>query len=58
MTMEQVLIVLFVFIGILMCIFAVVGVLFWGLILPFAVLLFIGGVAVIILTIVIGFILI
>ncbi|MFX0186672.1 MAG: hypothetical protein ACFE8A_02935 [Candidatus Hodarchaeota archaeon] len=52
MTLERVIIGILIFIGILMCVFAVIGVLYWGLLLPFAVFLFIGGVLLVFLTIV------
>ncbi|HEY0089883.1 MAG TPA: hypothetical protein VGB37_13625 [Candidatus Lokiarchaeia archaeon] len=38
-----------------MCVFAVIGAMYWGLLLPYAVFLVIGGVALIILTIVVYF---
>lgn len=58
MTLERIIMGIFIIIGILMCVFAVLGNAYFGLILPFAIFLFLGGIAVIIITIVIGFIII
>jgi len=58
MTLERVVIAVVVLIGIIMCVLAVLGALYWGLLLPFAVFLFIGGVLLVIITIIIYFILI
>jgi len=56
MTLERIVLALLVLVGILMCVFAVIGAMYWGLLLPYAVFLVIGGVALIILTIVVYFI--
>jgi len=56
MTLERVVIAVVVFIGILMCVLAVVAGIYWGLSLPFAIFLFIGGVILIIITIIVYFI--
>jgi len=58
MTLERVVIAVVVLIGIIMCVLAVLGALYWGLLLPFAVFLFIGGVLLVIITMIIYFILI
>lgn len=58
MTLERILIGLFIIIGIVMIIGAIVGYMFLGLLLPFAVFLVIGGIALIVITIVIAFIII
>ena len=47
-----------ILIGIVMCVLAVLGALYWGLLLPFAVFLFIGGIIVIVFTILLYFYLI
>jgi len=56
MTLERIVLALLILVGILMCVFAVIGAMYWGLLLPYAVFLVIGGVALIILTIVVYFI--
>ena len=58
MTLAQILIGIFIIIGIIMIIGAIVGSMFLGLLLPFAVFLVIGGIALIIITIVIAYIII
>ena len=58
MTLERILIAIFIIIGIVMIIGAIVGYMFLGLLLPFAVGLAILGIAIIIITIVIAFIII
>ena len=58
MTLERILIGIFIIIGIVMIIGAIVGYMFLGLLLPFAVFLVIGGIALIVITIVIAFIII
>jgi hypothetical protein len=55
MTLERIVLALLVLVGILMCVFAVIGAMYWGLLLPYAVFLVMGGVALIILTIVVYF---
>ena len=55
MTLERIVRALLVLVGILMCVFAVIGAMYWGLLLPYAVFLVMGGVALIILTIVVYF---
>jgi len=55
MTLERIVLALLILVGILMCVFAVIGAMYWGLLLPYAVFLVIGGVALIILTIVVYF---
>ncbi|MFX1445005.1 MAG: hypothetical protein ACFFHV_16455 [Promethearchaeota archaeon] len=57
MTLETIVIGIFIIIGILMIIGGIIGSMFLGLILPFAVLLVIGGIALIVLTIIISYIL-
>jgi len=51
MSAEGVIIAVLVLIGILMCVFAVLGAIYWGLMILWAVLLFIGGLLLVILTI-------
>jgi len=58
MTLERILIGIFIIIGILMIIGAIIGYMFLGLLLPFAVFLVIGGIALIVITIIIAFIII
>ena len=58
MTLERILIGIFIIIGIVMIIGAIVGYMFLGLLLPFAVFLVIGGIALIVITIIIAFIII
>ena len=58
MTLERILIGLFIIIGIIMIIGAIVGHMFLGLLLPYTVFLVIGGIALIVITIVIAFIII
>ena len=58
MSVERVIMAVLILIGILMCIFAVIGALYWGLMLLWVVLLFIGGVLLVILVFVAYFLLI
>ena len=55
MTMEQVLMGIFITLGIVMLAIAIIGLMYFGLLLPFAIFLILGGIAIIIVTIVIGF---
>ena len=56
MGLEHIAIGIFIIIGILMIVGAILGNMFFGLLLPFAVFLVIGGIALIIITIYIGFV--
>lgn len=56
MTLERIIMVIVVIIGILMIIAGLAGYFYLGLILPFAIFLVLGGIAVIIITIIISFI--
>ena len=58
MTLERIIIGIVIIIGILMIIAGLVGYFYLGLILPFAIFLVLGGIAVIIITIIIAFIII
>jgi len=58
MTLERIVIGVFIIIGILMIIGGIIGNMFLGLLLVFAVFLVIGGIALIVITIVIAFIII
>jgi hypothetical protein len=58
MTLERILIGLFIIIGIIMIIGAILGYMFLGLLLPYTVFLVIGGIALIVITIIIAFIII
>ena len=58
MTLERILIGIFIIIGIIMIIGAILGYMFLGLLLAFAVFLVIGGIALIVITIVIAFLII
>ncbi len=55
MTMEQVLMGIFITLGIVMLAIAIIGLMYFGLLLPFAIFLILGGIAIIIITILIGF---
>ena len=56
MTLERIIIAIVIIIGILMIIAGLVGNFYLGLILPFAIFLVLGGIAVIVIAIVISFI--
>ena len=56
MTLERIIIGIVIIIGILMIVAGLVGNFYLGLILPFAIFLVLGGIAVIVITIVISFI--
>lgn len=58
MTLERIIIGIFIIIGIIMIIAAILGFMYLGLLLPFAVFLVIGGIALIVITIIIAFIII
>ena len=58
MTLERIIIGIFIIIGIILIIAAIVGYMYLGLLLAFAVFLVIGGIALIVITIVIAFIII
>lgn len=58
MTLERIIIGIVIIIGILMIIAGLVGFFYLGLILPFAIFLVLGGIAVIVITIIIAFIVI
>ena len=58
MTLERIIIGIVIIIGILMIVAGLVGYFYLGLILPFAIFLVMGGIAVIIITIIIAFIVI
>jgi len=58
MTLERIVLALLILVGILMCVFAVIGAMYWGLLLPYAVFLVIGGVAFFILKKFVNFIII
>ena len=58
MTLERIIIGIVVIIGILMIIAGLVGYFYLGLILPFTIFLVLGGIAVIVITIIIAFIVI
>ena len=56
MTLERIIIGIVIIIGILMIIAGIVGNLYLGLILPFAIFLVMGGIGLIVITIIISFI--
>ena len=56
MTLERIAVGIFIIIGILMIVAGLVGYFYLGLILPFAIFLVLGGIAVIVITIVISLI--
>ena len=58
MTLERIIIGIVIIIGILMIIAGLVGYFYLGLILPFTIFLVLGGIAVIVITIIIAFIVI
>jgi len=52
MTLERIVFAVMILIGILMIVLAVLGTLYWGLLLPFAIFIVIGGILLIIITII------
>ncbi|MHA1526339.1 MAG: hypothetical protein ACTSQD_04850 [Promethearchaeota archaeon] len=58
MTLERIIIGIVIIIGILMIIAGIVGYFYLGLILPFAIFLVLGGIAVVVITIILAFIII
>jgi hypothetical protein len=58
MTLERIIIGIVIIIGILMIIAGFVGYFYLGLILPFAIFLVLGGIAVVVITIILAFIII
>ncbi len=58
MTLERIIIGIVIIIGILMIIAGLVGNFYLGLILPFAIFLVLGGIAVVVITIILAFIII
>lgn len=58
MTLERILIGIFIIIGIIMIIAGILGYMYLGLLLPFAIFLVIGGIALIVITIIVAFIII
>ncbi len=58
MTLERIIIAIVIIIGILMIIAGIVGYFYLGLILPFAIFLVMGGIGVVVITIILAFIII
>ncbi len=58
MTLERIIIGIAIIIGILMIIAGLVGYFYLGLILPYAIFLVLGGIAVVVITIILAFIII